>query len=86
MDGISELAMLFRERDNKEYMGPLVGTVVSPLPNIKIRIVEKILLTGRHLIIASKLTEMELQPGDEVILIPTTGSQRYYAIDKAVRP
>lgn len=86
MDGITELAKLLKERENRDYLGPQIGTVVNPLPNIKIRMGEKILLTSSHLIIASRLTEIELQSGDEVILIPSTDGQRYCAIDKVVSP
>lgn len=53
MDGISELAMLFKERDNKYYLGPQIGKVISPLPEIKIALGEKIILGKEHLIFAS---------------------------------
>ena len=147
MDGISELAKLFKDRDNKEYLGPQIGTVVSPLPDIKVRMGDKILLTRRHLLIAAHLVSIEsagyqqdedslvlqgdmpgsdadagnsigtikfhdgtpggdtrtvmdinitrgaflkaffeLKPGDEVILVPTPDAQRYFLIDKVVRP
>lgn len=55
MDGISELAMLFKERDNKYYLGPQIGKVISPLPEIKIALGDKIILIKEHLIIASHI-------------------------------
>lgn len=57
MDGISELAKLFKERENKLYFGPQVGTVVNPLPNIQIGLGDKIILTKEHLIIASHILQ-----------------------------
>lgn len=57
MDGISELAMLFKERDNKYYLGPQIGKVISPLPEIKIALGEKVILVKEHLIIASHILE-----------------------------
>lgn len=57
MDGVSELAMLFKERDNKYYLGPQIGKVISPLPDIKIGLGEKIILTKEHLIFASHILE-----------------------------
>jgi hypothetical protein len=59
VDGIVELAKLFKERDNRPYLGPQVGIVVSPLPDIKVRLGDKILLTKDHLIIASHLVSIE---------------------------
>lgn len=55
MDGVSELAVLFKERDNKYYLGPQIGKVISPLPEIKIALGEKIILVKEHLIIASHI-------------------------------
>lgn len=55
MSGISELAMLFKERDNKYYLGPQIGKVISPLPEIKIALGEKIILGKDHLIFASHI-------------------------------
>lgn len=57
MDGISELAVLFKERDNKYYLGPQIGKVISPLPEIKVELGEKIILVKEHLIIASHILE-----------------------------
>jgi len=53
MDGISELAKLFKERENKLYLGPQTGKVISPLPEIKVALGDKIVLTKEHLIFAS---------------------------------
>lgn len=57
MDGISELAMLFKERENKDYLGPQVGKVVSPLPDIQIALGDRIMLTKDNLLFASHILE-----------------------------
>jgi len=155
MDGVARLASLFKERENQPYLGPQIGMVVNPLPDIKIKLNDRITLDKEDLIIAEhlvftdavfyevksdktvKLTgdlpgsnddldtkigeltfydgtkpgdertimdinitegtgiehsgeylhqDFVLKPGDEVILIPSTDEQRYFVIDKAVRP
>ncbi|MCT4605855.1 MAG: DUF2577 domain-containing protein [Marinisporobacter sp.] len=53
MDGISELAKLFKERDNQPYLGPQTGMVLSPPPNIQVSLGDKIILTKEHLVIAA---------------------------------
>ena len=55
MDGISELARLFKDRDNILYIGPQIGKVINPLPDIKIALGDKIVLTKEHLIISETL-------------------------------
>lgn len=59
MDGVSELARLFKERENVPYMGPQLGIVVSPLPDIKVKLGDKIILTKQHLVIAAHLLVTE---------------------------
>lgn len=53
MDAISELAMLFKERENTSYMGPQMGTVISPPPDIKVGLGDKIILDKEDLILAA---------------------------------
>lgn len=48
MNGITELARLLKERENDSGYSPMFGTVAE-LPNIKIRLGDKILLTGEYL-------------------------------------
>lgn len=55
MDAISELAKLFKERENIPYMGPIVGTVISPPPDIKIQTDKNIILDKTHLIISASV-------------------------------
>ncbi|QEK13731.1 DUF2577 domain-containing protein (plasmid) [Crassaminicella thermophila] len=53
MDGISELAKMLKERDNQPYLGPQIGEVITPPPNIQIALGDKIILTKEHLVIAA---------------------------------
>ena len=59
MDGISELAKLFKERENKLYLGPQIGIVISPLPDIQIAFGDKVILTKEHLIISENLVKKQ---------------------------
>ena len=49
MNGITELAKLFKERENQNDYSPVFGTIIE-LPNTKIRINEKIILTEEYLV------------------------------------
>ena len=48
MNGITELAKLLKERENQNDYSPVFGTIIE-LPNTKIRINDKILLTEEYL-------------------------------------
>lgn len=85
MDGISELAKLFKERENKPIMGIQIGKVLSPFPNVKIGLGDRIILDKENLVISELIYNKILESNDEVILIPTSDNQTYYVIDKAVR-
>lgn len=54
-DGLTELAMLFKERDRKESLSITTGTVVSPPPKPRIMLDEIILLDSSNLVFASHL-------------------------------
>lgn len=83
MDGITELAKMFKDRNNPNILGVQIGVVVSPLPNLIIRLGEQILLDNEELILAYSLGT--LIKDDEVILLPTTDNQTFFVLDKAVR-
>lgn len=55
MDGVSELAKMFKEREPIRYRGPIVGTVLSPPPEIKIQIDKNIILDKGHLVIGASI-------------------------------
>lgn len=50
---MTELAQIFKDRDNAPYMGPVTGIVIIPPPNIKVSIGDKIILYNEDLIIAA---------------------------------
>lgn len=55
MDPITELALFFKERENVIYQGPQTGFVISPPPEIKISLGDKIILEKEHLVIAARV-------------------------------
>ena len=48
LNGITELAKLLKERENGDGYSPMFGTVIE-LPNTKIRISDKVILTDTHI-------------------------------------
>lgn len=52
-DGIRELARMLSERDNKEYSGPVIGTVLSPPPALTVQHPSGIVLDKDDLVIAA---------------------------------
>lgn len=95
MDGITELAKLFKERENANFMGMQVGRVININP-LKISLGDKIILDVDDLIIAETAyykyelingtlkQVIKLFIGAEVILVPSTDEQTYFLIDKVV--
>lgn len=75
---------MFKERDNKDYLGPVTGTVISTLPELKVSVGDKVILDHEHLIVGQSVLT-SIQSGDEVILVPTQDEQTYFLLDKAVR-
>lgn len=87
----SELAKLFKDRNNKYYDGVLIGKVVKDFPDIKISIYSgEILLNKEKLYFTDKVLDDTkplgentiLKIDDEVMLIPTSNSQEFFIIDK----
>ncbi len=56
MNGITELAKLLKERENGDRYSPIFGTVIE-LPNTKIRISDKVILTDTHITLCINLKE-----------------------------
>lgn len=56
MNGITELAKLLKERENGDRYSPIFGTVIE-LPNTKIRINDKVILTDTHITLCINLKE-----------------------------
>jgi len=80
-----QLARLFKDRDNKPESEELKAKIISPLPNISISLGDEIILDEKDLIVANRIYQMDLHPGDEVIVLPAGSGQTYYLIDKVGR-
>ena len=84
MNGITELAKLLKERENSSGYSPMFGTIIE-LPQIKIRLNEKVILNNSHLKCCVNLKEQN-QDGDyiylgkEVALLPFANNQKFLVI------
>jgi len=68
-DDINELAKIFKGLQNRPYSGPSIGTVLSPPPDLKVRLGDKIILTMDHLIVPARLWPDNVQTVDLVGVI-----------------
>lgn len=84
MNGITELAKLLRERENTSGYSPVIGRVIE-LPNIKIRLNDKVILTSSHLKSCIDLTATDengeyINFGKEVVLLPYADNQKFIVV------
>ena len=84
MNGITELAKLLKERENSDGHSPMFGTVIE-LPNTKIRISDKVILTDSHLTLCINLKEKNadseyINLGKTVVLLPFANGQKFIVI------
>lgn len=82
---VVELAKMFHERNNNNPLGPVVGLVVSPPPSIQVSVGDKILLDSSDLIIGALTHKDGINPGEEVMLIPSADGQTFFLVEKVVR-
>lgn len=84
MNGITELAKLLKERENGTGYSPMFGTIIE-LPQVKIRLNEKVILNNSHLKSCINLM-MQNEDGDyiylgkEVALLPFANNQKFLVI------
>ena len=84
MNGITELAKLLKERENDTGYSPMFGTIIE-LPQVKIRLNEKVILNNSHLKSCINLM-MQNEDGDyiylgkEVALLPFANNQKFLVI------
>ena len=84
MNGITELAKLLKERENDTGYSPMFGTIIE-LPQVKIRLNEKVILNNSHLKSCINLM-MQNEDGDyiylgkEVALLPFANNQKFVVI------
>ena len=84
MNGITELAKLFKERNNEVGYSPMFGRIIE-LPQTKIRINEKVILNDNHLVCLFNLKEQNydgdyIHLGKEVVLLPFSNYQKFIVI------
>jgi len=96
MDSITELAKLFKERNNPSIQGICVGKVLTAPPELKITVSGFILVVAQHLLktyISSSETVADhgqhthtvadvLCCNDKVIVIPSRDDSIYFVMDK----
>lgn len=84
MSSITELAQLFKDRENGSAYSPVFGTIIE-LPDIKIRLSEKVILTAGHIKSIFDLYEQDIEGryihnGKTVLLLPYADNQKYIAL------
>jgi len=84
MNGITELAKLFKARENDTGYSPMFGTIIE-LPQTKIRLNEKVILNNSHLVCLWNLKEQNedgdyIYLGKEVVLLPFANNQKFIVI------
>ena len=84
MNGITELAQLLNERENGDGYSPIFGTAIE-LPNTKIRISDKVILTDSHITLCMNLKVQNpdgeyVNLGKTVVLLPYANSQKFIVI------
>lgn len=84
MSGITELAKLFKERNNDTGYSPMFGKIIE-LPKTKIRINEKVILNDSHLVCLFNIKEQNYEGdyinlGKEVVLLPFSNYQKFIVI------
>lgn len=84
MNGITELAKLFRERENTSSYSPMFGEVIE-LPTLKIRIGEKIVIDSSYTKICCNLYEQDskgryVNKGKTVVLLPYSNNQKFIVV------
>ena len=84
MRGITELAKLLKERENSGGYSPVIGKIIE-LPNIKIRVGDKVILTSAHIKSCVSLIDTDedgrhINLGKEVVLLPYADNQKFIVI------
>ncbi|OQB14620.1 MAG: hypothetical protein BWY15_01137 [Firmicutes bacterium ADurb.Bin193] len=84
MNGITELAKLLKERENSNGYSPMIGRIIE-LPNLKIRLGDKVILTSAHIKTCVSLNTSDefgqyIHLGKEVVLLPYADNQKFIVI------
>ena len=84
INGIIELARLLKERENSNGYSPMIGKIIE-LPNLKIRLGDKVILTSAHIKTCVSLDTVDgtgnyIHIGKEVVLLPYADNQKFILI------
>lgn len=78
MNGIVDLALEFKKRDPKKILGPVIGKVIKPLPDLQITILSgQVVISAESLYIAEKLYKDSYD-------LPVTGDLKIDGFEKPV--
>jgi hypothetical protein len=80
----SKMIQLMRKHGANKEVGIEVGTVVTPLPNVVVRLDSDGLELDRGDLVLAKTIATTLTANLRVILISDNNSQKYFIIDEAV--
>lgn len=84
MNGITQLAKLFKERENANGYSPMIGRIIG-LPDLKIRLGDKVILTAALIKSCVSLDTVDesdryIYLGKEVVLLPYADNQKFIVI------
>ena len=84
INGITELAKLLKERENSSGYSPVIGRIIR-LPEVKIRLGDKVILTSAHIKSCIYLTVTDengkyINLGKEVVLLPYADNQKFIVV------
>ena len=81
MNGITELALLFKDRENGAAYSPLFGRIVA-LPDLRITVGDKITLSALHIKRICEIDQKDAQGryinlNREAVLLPYADGQKF---------
>jgi hypothetical protein len=84
LNGITELAKLFKERENANSYSPMIGRIIE-LPELKIRLGDKVILTSANIKTCVSLNTVDgsgsyINLGKEVVLLPFSDNQKFIVV------
>ena len=84
MSGITELAKLLKERENKQGYSPVFGTIID-LSALKIHLGGKVILTEEHIVRCVSIDSRDedgeyVNLGKEAVLLPFADNQKFILV------
>jgi len=90
LDKLTEFALLFKARDNVQVFETTTATLISKNP-IVLRLADKLFLSKDYsnLILTeniyNKIQDSSVGLSSEILVVPISNGEMWYAIDKVVR-